>query len=340
LCFEAAAGPILPLPRDRNPVEHAMTRIPRMAAAAALLWFAPASPGTAQEPHSPIPVPQVETRSVEINGLPMRVQTAGWHHRARGQPIVVLENGAGAPVEAWQPVLAAIAEFAPVVAYDRAGIGQSPWDERSPTPDHVNGKLRALLAQIDAPPPYVLVGFSWGGALIQYYAGHWPDEVAGLVFIDAPDPRWRREAELAAVGELGGGEPERLAFYRALAPMIAQLPQSNQAELGVIEDLVTRDGGELAALRQPPVPVTRLVAGRHDPMPPGIDMPFDERAFWHGVLRHSLGRFAESLPDGSPATLVVARHARHYIMGDDPELVIDAIRGVSTAAAARRGPKH
>lgn len=92
--------------------------------------------------------------------------------------------------------------------------------------------------------------------------------------------------------------------------------------------------------RIPRMAAARHSSGRHDPMPPGIDMPFDERAFRHGVLRQSLGRFAESLLDGSPATLVVASHARHYTMGDDPELVIDAIRGVSTAAAARRGPKH
>lgn len=120
----------------------------------------------------------VNTRMVEVDGQQMRVQTAGWHHRERGQPIVVFENGAGTPIEAWEPVLAAVAEFAPVVAYDRSGIGQSPWDERPPTPEHVNRKLRTLLEQVDAPPPYVLVGFSWGGALIQYFAGHWPDEVA------------------------------------------------------------------------------------------------------------------------------------------------------------------
>jgi pimeloyl-ACP methyl ester carboxylesterase len=88
----------------------------------------------------------VETRMVEVGGHPVRVQTAGWHHRVSGRPVVVLENGAGVPVEAWQPILAAVAEFTPVLAYDRAGIGQSPWDEQRPTPEHVNGKLRALLA--------------------------------------------------------------------------------------------------------------------------------------------------------------------------------------------------
>jgi pimeloyl-ACP methyl ester carboxylesterase len=317
-----------------------MASMPRMTVSAALLCFAPAPPGAAQAPDLPSAAVLVETRTVEIDGLPMRVQTAGWQHLERGQPIVVLENGAGAPVEAWHPVFAAIAEFAPVIAYDRAGIGQSPWDEQPPTPEHVNRKLRALLTHLDAPPRYVLVGFSWGGALIQYFAGQWPGEVAGLVFIDAPDPRWRREAELAAVAELGGGEAERLAFYRALAPLIAQLPPSNQAELRVIEELVTVGGGELAALALPTVPTARLVAGRHDPMPPGLDMPFDERAFWHGVLRHSIGRFAGSLPAGPHASLIVAAHARHYIMGDDPGLVIDAIRRVSAAAAAPRETGH
>jgi hypothetical protein len=54
------------------------------------------------------------------------------------------------------------------------------------------------------------------------------------------------------------------------------------------------------------------------------------------VPRHSIGRFAQSLPVCPHASLTVAAHARPCIMGDDPALVIDAIRRVSAAAAARQ----
>jgi len=276
----------------------------------------------------------IESRTVDVDGIAMRVQTAGWQHLESGRAIIVMENGAGAPVEAWQPVLAKLADFAPVLAYDRSGVGESPWDGEPPTPQHVNDRLRVLLQQFGAEPPYVLVGFSWGGPLIQYFAAHWPDEVAGLVFIDAPELAWRREAERAVLAELGS-EAENGAYYRAFQDEIAKVPPGNQAELRVIEDLVTGDPPGWAAPPQPEVPVARLVAGRHTPPPPGIEFPFDEEAFWQGLLRYGVRRFAESLPTGPDVTFIVATYARHYMMGDDPELVIDAIRRVHSQAARR-----
>jgi pimeloyl-ACP methyl ester carboxylesterase len=277
----------------------------------------------------------IDTRTVDGDGIAMRVQTAGWHHREAGRAIIVLENGAGAPVEAWQPVLATLAEFAPVMAYDRSGAGESPWDGEPPTPQHVNDRLRALLQQLGAEPPYVLVGFSWGGTLIQYFAAHWPDEVAGLVFIDASDLAWYREAERATMSELGVDANDRALFTQALQDGIARLPPGNQAEARVIEDLVTGDPPEFATLPQPEVPVARLVAGRFTPPPPGIEFPYDPHAAWHAVLRYGVRRFAESMPAGPDVTFIVATHAGHYMMGDDPDLVVEAIRRVHSQAARR-----
>jgi hypothetical protein len=78
-----------------------------LTALAFLLTLAAADPiaVTAEQ----VPEPRVENRMVDVDGLPMRVQTAGWEHRDMGQPIVVFENGAGTPVDAWEPVLAAVA---------------------------------------------------------------------------------------------------------------------------------------------------------------------------------------------------------------------------------------
>jgi pimeloyl-ACP methyl ester carboxylesterase len=280
--------------------------------------------------------PQIDTRMVEVDGLPMRVQTAGLRNRARGQPIIVLENGAGTPLEVWAPVLAGLAEFAPLVAYDRSGIGRSAWDEQPPTPPHVNRKLRDLLAAIGAEPPYVLVGYSWGGPLVRSFAGTWPDEVAGLVFIDAPDLMRRRHTELAALREIGAGDGARSAFYRSFDELVANAPPGIRAEMRVIEELLEKDGAELAALRTPQVPVAVLVAGRYDPLPPSIRLPFDERAFWEAELRHRVRELGESLLGEPEATLTLATHARHQIHGDDPALVIEAIRRVSFPDVTRQ----
>lgn len=124
---------------------------------------------------------------VEVAGRQVRVESAGLRGRKPGQTVVVFESGAGTEIDHWGGVLPAVAAFAPVLAYERPGIGQSEWDGRPPTPEHSVAVLRSLLATLDVPPPYVLVGHSWGGILVRYFAGRHPDDVAGLVYIDPSD---------------------------------------------------------------------------------------------------------------------------------------------------------
>jgi len=101
--------------------------------------------------------------------------------------LVVFEAGATNPVEIWGDILPQVAAIAPVFAYDRAGLGRSEWDNTTPTPLHVADRLRRLLLQIGAEPPYVFVGYSWGGMLARYFAGYYPRAVTGLVLVD-PGP--------------------------------------------------------------------------------------------------------------------------------------------------------
>jgi pimeloyl-ACP methyl ester carboxylesterase len=137
-----------------------------------------------------------DPRMVPVDGYQMRVWMAGLNHPDRAQPVVVLESGLGGPLEEWNRVFSKVAAFAPVLAYDRAGVGQSESDRQPPTPPHVAQKLHSLLAQMGLRPPYVLVGHSWGGPLIRMFAGLYPKQVAGLVYVDPTDMR-TEEDELA-----------------------------------------------------------------------------------------------------------------------------------------------
>jgi len=100
---------------------------------------------------------------VELDGRAVRVQTIGLQNRSPGAPVIVFEAGAANSLEIWGGLLPRVASMAPVVAYDRAGLGRSEWDGTNPTPRHVADRLGRMLQQIGANPPFVLVGFSWGG---------------------------------------------------------------------------------------------------------------------------------------------------------------------------------
>lgn len=85
----------------------------------------------------------------------------------------------------WKTVAEGIARFAQVCTYDRAGYGWSDSGPRPRTTQRVVEELRTLLANAGLRPPFVLLGHSWGGLNMRYFASQHPDEVAGLILMDA-----------------------------------------------------------------------------------------------------------------------------------------------------------
>lgn len=124
-------------------------------------------------------LPQVG-RSVDIGGRSLNIYCAG-----QGSPAVILESGAGAPGYSWMAVQPQVAQFTRVCWYDRAGYG---WSDPGPYPRSsraIANDLHDLLHAAAIPPPYVLVGASFGGFNVRVYNGLYPEEVAGVVLVDA-----------------------------------------------------------------------------------------------------------------------------------------------------------
>src|SRR5688572_26933906 len=107
------------------------------------------------------------TQMVSVDSRQMRVRSQGLDQRQPGKAVVVLEAGAGSGLEAWDPVFTAISDVAPVIAYDRRGLGQSEVDDQPQTIRHVAASLHALLRTLHVQPPYVMVRQSYGGILIR-----------------------------------------------------------------------------------------------------------------------------------------------------------------------------
>jgi pimeloyl-ACP methyl ester carboxylesterase len=130
--------------------------------------------------------------------------------RGTGSPTVVLVTGYRSSARIWtedlrQPqaprmmVLPGVAAFTRVCAYDRPGtiatIDGNVLPSRSDpitqprTATDLVGELHALLQASGVPGPYVLAAHSLGGLVARLYASTYPDEVVGLVLVDAYSER-------------------------------------------------------------------------------------------------------------------------------------------------------
>ncbi|MEW6498917.1 MAG: alpha/beta hydrolase [Cyanobacteriota bacterium] len=118
---------------------------------------------------------------VDIGGFRLHLNCMG-----QGTPTVVMDAGAGAPSITWGLVPPEIAKFTRVCTYDRAGLGWSDPNLRTPrTSQQSVDELHTLLTQAGIKPPYILVGHSLGGANMRLYASQYPEDVVGLVLVDA-----------------------------------------------------------------------------------------------------------------------------------------------------------
>jgi pimeloyl-ACP methyl ester carboxylesterase len=279
-----------------------------------------------------------ELRTVDVAGRQVRVQTAGLDSAQDGAPVVVFEAGFMYDgISAWSALIGQVADFAPVIAYDRAGIGGSEADGEVPTPDHVVANLHAVLEALDAPPPYVLVGHSLGGPFIRMYAARYPDEVAGLVYVDPSD--WMSLEESREYDRAMGISVEgREALNASVRATFPDLPNASvRAEAEMMFDPRRRGWPEFQDLPpMPDVPVVVLMAARFEPQPrDAAERDCEPRECHERRIAFRRAWLANVADEVTLGTLIVVKHTGHFIQNDDPELVAWSIRRVIEADAPR-----
>ena len=118
-------------------------------------------------------------RLVDVGGRQLYIECHG-----TGGPVVVLQAGLGGSAADWGRVMPSVAASTMVCAYDRAGHGWS--DAAGPQDgDAIATDLHVLLERAGIAGPYVLVGHSSGGPYSRVFAARYPDEIAGMVLLDA-----------------------------------------------------------------------------------------------------------------------------------------------------------
>jgi len=106
------------------------------------------------------------------------------HQSGSGGPAVVFAAGAGCVGLDYWNIHDQVSRFTTSVLYDRAGTGWSDQVELPRSATVVVDELRSLLRAAGVPAPYLLVGHSLGGIYTRRYAQRFPNEVAGLLFLE------------------------------------------------------------------------------------------------------------------------------------------------------------
>lgn len=257
------------------------------------------------------------------DGLLSKIDIGRYHlayrWRDAGQPTVVLEAGAVATHESWTPVFDTIAEFATVVSYDRASLGQSDRAPRPRTCQNMVDDLHDLLSAVGIPGLYVLVGHSFGGQIVRLYAHQHRRDVIGMVLVDAmhhDQDAWT----LALMPLATPDESPTLTSMRAHLSRgyIDDLAIDSQGVDLVRSNAQVRATGSLGDL--PLVVITSCQRG--DPPP---DWPTGFVAAYNQMF-DELQRDLVKLSTRSMH--VMAKHSGHFVQADEPELVVAAIRQV------------
>lgn len=262
------------------------------------------------------------------------------HCMGEGMPTVVIDSGLGGFSLEWRHVQELLARHTKVCAYDRAGYG---WSDPGPGPRtsaRIAHELRQLLDRAKVPAPYLLVGHSFGGYNVRYFASEYPSITAGLVLVDAshPDqfgrfPGPNTAAEVAARSRRPGAgfmvaQPVLPANYpehlRREAFMLMGMPKARETQIDEFLNF-QRSAAEVRTAQ--PLPHTPLlILSRGQRVWPQTPHGDEMERIWQELQ--------QDLASLSPHSLhLVATSSGHSIHLDQPEAVVTAV--TLTAAAAR-----
>ena len=251
-------------------------------------------------------------------------------------PVVIIEAGLSQFVASstYGLLQDAVAPFARVCLYDRAGMG---WSDPAPAGWTIEGMtrdLQVLKAAIGAEGRAILVGHSFGGFLARVYAKAHPDEVAGIVLVDATSDANLAEMD-AAVAAIVPQLDQAISSSRPGVPVVG-MPAGTAPEVsmaftpevlkGVKAEFeawtrLSEAGRRPGSLGDTPLIVIR----RGKASTPPTQQDLDHRAGQEALAKLS-----------TDSVLIVAENSSHTIPLDEPQVVADAVRRMVEAVRAGR----
>jgi pimeloyl-ACP methyl ester carboxylesterase len=278
-------------------------------------------------------------RLVDIGGRKLHIHCLG-----TGIPAVIFDSGLGGTSLDWILVHAPVAKFTRACVYDRAGMGWSDPGPRPRSPKAIADDLQTLLINAKVAAPYVLVGHSLGGKNVRLFAAEDPDEVAGMVLIDArheymdlqlPPAQVQKELQDAHTQILFYGIARKLGIVRLFGAELLDVPLSSDirqtiamlstepTSMQTVEaEAKARAASDIALSEAPTLgdkPLVVLASGQN--MAASKDWRVGQKK-------------QAALSTNSRFT--IATGSGHYIQHERPQLVIDAVREVVEKVRSRQ----
>ncbi len=283
----------------------------------------------------------------------------------RRGPTIVLEAGLMSTVLSWTELQRHLSPSFRVVSYDRAGLGWSDVGPMPRTSDRIVDELHALLRRAGVPPPYILVGHSFGGLTMPLFAVRYAQETAGVVLVDpVASAEWNPPSEHdLRLTRIGAAVCRRAAFLsrigltrfvafllstrfkKVAATFVRLISRGAPGESGTVSSpwfsaLPTQER-EMAAIFWIQDKFAVTIASQLENLPASAaklakftsicDKPVvilsAKTSPEHRRKEHAA--MADRLPRGK---FISAEKSGHWTMQDQPELVTQAIQRVVDAA--------
>jgi pimeloyl-ACP methyl ester carboxylesterase len=266
---------------------------------------------------------------IALNGYKVEVYTAGMKNNQINKPVIVFENGMADTYARWKTVIDEVSKTNAVFAYNRPRIGESEDDSLPPTTEHIVNNLREMLLEKSLKPPYLLVSHSFGGAYIRSFASMYPEDMAGLIFIDPIDFTKKKGDGALPYLEIGLTQHQIDSIFgkpydNFIERLYEEMPGFYVEEVKISRQLTKTEFAECNRNPLPNVPVHFIKAGGFsDSEPPTI---FDREKMWRINSNIQMKRWLELLYPLKYGKLFYCSNSSHFIQTDEPDLVISSIK--------------
>jgi pimeloyl-ACP methyl ester carboxylesterase len=303
---------------------------------------------------------------IDIGGYRLHLNCTG-----KGEPTVVLISGSGDFSFDWGLIQPPVSAFTRVCSYDLAGFAWSDPGPVPRTMRQEAYELHTLLTTARIKGPYILVGHSLGGLIARVYEDAYPSEVAGMLLVDAthedttlflqgkpvrmrelarnvqvpsvqtmksspPEPATREQIDQFEDQLKSDGPPKIGANFAKLPPSsqamriwaLSQPPRASRGEGFFAEELQAMyeaRAKQTFPLGDRPL-IILLPKFEYGASPAGLS-PEE----WKRIVDEKRQQKLDFVTLSRNSKVIVAEKSGHHIQLDEPQVVVNAVRAVTSA---------